>query len=187
METFLSILIGLGLSAACGFRVFIPFVVAGLAVRTGHLKFAEGFAWMGTDAALIAFGVAAAVEVAAYYIPWLDHALDLVATPAAMVAGAILSASMVTDLGPFLRWTLPLIAGGMAAGTVQGATVAGRTLSTATTGGVGNPMVATMEWGGALAVSVLAIAMPVGLCLALIAGSAYAWKLWQSSKRARVA
>jgi hypothetical protein len=93
---------------------------------------------------------------------------------------------MVTDLSPFLRWTLALIAGGMAAGSVQGATVAGRALSLATTGGLANPVVATMEWGGALAVSVLAIALPVGLCLMLAAGGVYALKVWQAAKRARM-
>ena len=186
METMLSLLIGLGLSAACGFRVFVPFVVAGIAVRTGHLHLSEGFSWMGSDAALLAFSVAAIVEIAAYYIPWLDHVLDVVATPAAVVAGTILSASMVTDLSPFLRWTLALIAGGMAAGSVQGATVAARALSLGTTGGLANPVLATVEWGGALTMSVLAIALPVGLCLMLIVSGVYAWKTWQATKRAKM-
>ena len=185
METLLSLLIGVGLSAACGLRVFIPFVVMGVAVRSGHLHLAQGFTWIGSDAALIAFSAAAVMEVAAFYIPWLDHALDVVATPAALIAGTILTASMVTDLSPFLRWTLAVIAGGTAAGSVQGLTVAGRTLSLATTGGLANPLVATAELGGSLAVSILAIAMPVLTILALIAGGVYAWKLWLARKRVR--
>lgn len=185
METFLSVLIGLGLSAACGFRVFVPFVVAGVAVRAGHLQLAPGFGWMGGDAALIAFSVAAVVEIAAYYIPWLDHILDMAATPAAIIAGVLLSASTMTGMSPFLHWTLALIAGGLAAGTVQGVTVAGRTASLATTGGLANPIVASTEWGGALAVSALAITLPVVLWFLAIVGCVYAWKHWRNTKRAR--
>ena len=185
METFLSILIGLGLSAACGFRVFVPYVVAGFAVRAGHLQMAPGFGWMGSDAALIAFSVAALVEIAAYYIPWLDHILDIAATPAAIVAGVILSASTITGMSPFLHWTLALIAGGIAAGTVQGATVAGRTASLVTTGGLANPILASTEWSGALAVSALAVTLPVVLWFLAIVGGVYAWKHWQNKKRTR--
>lgn len=183
MDTFLSILIGIGLSAACGFRVFVPFVVAGVAVRAGHLQMAPGFGWMGSDAALIAFSVAAVIEIAAYYIPWLDHLLDMAATPLAIVAGVLLSASTMTGMSPFLHWTLALIAGGIAAGTVQGATVAGRTASLATTGGVANPIMATAEWGGALAVSALAVTLPIVFCLLAIIGGVYAYKYWRNSKR----
>ena len=80
MEMFLSILIGLGLSAACGFRVFIPLLVMSLASRSdvGHLTLGDGFAWIGSDAALIAFGAATVLEIAGYYIPWVDNLLDAV-------------------------------------------------------------------------------------------------------------
>ena len=73
METALSVLVGLGLSAACGFRVFVPLLVVSIAARSGHLSLATGFDWMGSDAALIAFGVATVLEIAGYYVPWVDH------------------------------------------------------------------------------------------------------------------
>ena len=37
MNTLLSVLLGIGLSAACGFRIFVPFLLVGIAARTGRL------------------------------------------------------------------------------------------------------------------------------------------------------
>lgn len=169
METLLSICVGIGLSAACGFRVFVPLLVMNIATLSGHLTLAHGFEWIGSYPALVAFSVATCLEIAGYYIPWVDHLLDTIATPAAIIAGTIVTASMVTDVSPFLKWTLAVIAGGGAAGLVQGTTVLARGASTLTTGGLGNPLVATLELGGASATSLLAIVAPV-LALVLIFG-----------------
>jgi hypothetical protein len=178
MDTVLSVMVGLGLSAACGFRVFVPLLVAGIAARTGHLQLAAGFQWMGSDIALIALGLATALEIGGYYIPWLDHALDTLASPAAIVAGTLITASVITDMDPFLRWTLALIAGGGIAGLVQGGTVATRVVSTASTAGFANPLVATGELGGAFGASLLSLAAPVvmaALLLLCAAGFAVWW------------
>ncbi len=161
--TVLSILVGIGLSAACGFRVFVPLLVMNLAALSGHLHLAQGFQWIGSYPATIAFSVATVLEVLGYYIPWVDHLLDTLATPAAVVAGTIVTASMVTGMSPFLKWTLAVIAGGGAAGLVQGTTVVTRGASTAATGGLGNPVVATLEFGGALITSFLALLAPVAV------------------------
>jgi len=169
METLLAVCAGLGLSAACGFRVFVPMLVMSIALHAGHLHVAPGFAWMGTTPALIAFSTATALEVGGYYIPWVDHLLDTIATPAAIVAGTIVTASMITDVSPFLRWTLAAVAGGGIAGAVQGTTVLARALSTATTGGLGNPIFATLELGGAGIASIGAIVAPV-IALLLVVG-----------------
>jgi len=84
METLFSVSAGVGLSAACGFRVFVPLLVMSIASLSGHLPLAHGFEWIGTYPALVSFAVATCVEVLGYYIPWVDHALDTIATPAAM-------------------------------------------------------------------------------------------------------
>ncbi len=169
METLLAICIGIGLSAACGFRVFVPLLVMNIAALSGHLALAHGFEWIGSYPALVAFSAATGLEVAGYYIPWVDHLLDTIATPAAIIAGTVVTASMVTHLSPFLRWTLAVIAGGGAAGMVQGTTVLTRGASTVTTAGLGNPMVATLELIGAVGLSILAIVAPV-LAVLLLAG-----------------
>src|SRR6185503_12680871 len=119
METVLSICVGIGLSAACGFRIFVPLLALSIAALSGHVHLSSGFAWIGTTPALIALSVATALEIAAYYVPWLDHALDTIATPAAVIAGTMTTAALVTDVSPFLKWTLAIIAGGGAAGLVQ--------------------------------------------------------------------
>jgi|ERR1051325_1246862 hypothetical protein len=161
METVLCVCLGIGLSAACGFRVFVPMLVMSIAALSGHLHLAPGFTWIGSYPALITFSVATALEVGGYFIPWLDHLLDTMATPAAIVAGTVATAAIVTDMSPMMKWSLAIIAGGGAAGIVQGATVVARGISTGTTGGLGNPIFATIELGGSIFISVMTILVPV--------------------------
>jgi hypothetical protein len=180
MEMALSICMGIGLSAACGFRVFVPLLITSIAAYSGHLHLAPSFQWLGSPAALTTFGVATALEIGAYYIPWLDHLLDTMATPAAIVAGTIVTASMVTGMSPYLKWTLAIIAGGGAAATVQATTVLARGVSLIGTGGLGNPIVATMELGGSVATSILALIAPFfALSLALIVIGCLLYRLYR--------
>jgi hypothetical protein len=167
LEPFLAIAIGLGLAAAAGFRVFVPLLAASAAAHTGHLTLAPGFEWIGSMPALVAFGSATLLEVGAYYIPWLDHALDSVATPAAVAAGVVASASVLTDLPPLLKWTVALLGGGGVAGLTQGATVLLRLKSGLLTGGFGNALVATVELLGAAGTVILALTLPL-LALVLV-------------------
>src|SRR5207302_9281297 len=104
METLLSICVGIGLSAACGFRVFVPLLALSIASLSGHLPLAHGFEWIGSYPALLALSVATCVEILGYYIPWLDHVLDAIASPAAVLAGTLITAATVTDIGPFGKW-----------------------------------------------------------------------------------
>ncbi|MCD6050895.1 MAG: hypothetical protein K0Q55_2298, partial [Verrucomicrobia bacterium] len=167
METLLSICLGIGLSAACGFRVFIPMLIVSIAANAGHLTLAKGFEWLASDAAVVSFGLATVLEIGAYYIPWLDNLLDSIASPSAVVAGTIITASVMTDMSPFMRWTLAVIAGGGVAAAVQGTTVLARATSTALTGGLANPILATIELGGSGIVSLMAFFVPL-LTLAII-------------------
>lgn len=161
MDTLLSVCLGIGLAAACGFRIFVPFLLMNLAARAGYLSVAGGFEWIGSTPALILFAVATGLEIAAYYVPWLDNALDTVAGPLAVVAGVVMMASSVTGMNPMLKWTLALIAGGGAAGLVAGLTGAARGASSLTTGGAANFLVASFEAVGSVAMSVLAMALPL--------------------------
>lgn len=185
METVLSICIGLGLSAACGFRLFVPPLVMSLAARGGYLELTDGFAWLGSTPALIAFSVATALEIGAYYVPWLDNLLDTIASPAAVVAGILATASVVTGMDPFLKWSLALIAGGSVAGTVQVLTSGARGLSTLTTAGLGNPLLATSEAGGAVGLALLAVFAPVLAFLAVVV--VLGWTISRARKRSPVA
>ncbi len=95
----LSIVLGVVLAASTGFRVFLPMLIAGGAAYAGYLPLGESFSWLATPAALIMLGVAALVEIVAYYIPGLDNLLDTLAAPAALVAGTVLSAAVMTGPG----------------------------------------------------------------------------------------
>jgi len=161
METLLSIFIGISLSAAAGFRVFVPLLVMSIAAHTGYLEPASGFEWVGTTPALVAFSIATLVEILAYYIPFVDNLLDAIATPLAVIAGVILTASTITGLHPFLSWTLAIIAGGGIAAVFQSITGLTRLASTTSTAGLGNPVVSTVELGGATLLSLIAVLLPV--------------------------
>lgn len=161
MDVLLSILAGVGLAAATGFRVFIPPLVVSVAARTGFLSLGPGLEWMASDVALVAFAVAASLEVGAYFVPWLDNLLDTLTTPTALVAGILLAGSVVVDLTPWLRWTVAVLAGGGAAATFQGLTAGGRQISSWTTVGLANPLLAAGELVASLLLSVLAVLAPV--------------------------
>ncbi len=169
VETVTSIFAGVGLAAACGFRVFVPLLVLSIASTLGAIPLAHDFAWIATTPALIALATATVMEIAAYYVPWLDHALDVIATPAAILAGVIATAAVLPDVGPTLRWALAIVGGGGAAGAVQGATVLLRLKSGVTTGGVANPLVSTGETASSTVTSVLAVVVPILAFLLVLA------------------
>lgn len=173
MDAAIGALAGLALSAAAGFRVFVPLLLTGLAARLGYLELTTDMAWLGSDAALVALATATLVEVGAYYVPWLDNLLDVVATPVAIVAGVIAWAAVTPELSPLLRWTLAVVAGGGAAGLVQAGTTLARLKSSAFTAGLGNVVVASGELLGSLVLSVLAVLVPLvaaaGVVLVLVA------------------
>jgi hypothetical protein len=170
MTAVTSVALGIGLAAACGFRVFAPLLGLSLAHRAGlDLPLADGFGWVQTDTALILLVVATVLEVLAYFVPFIDNALDTVATPAAMAAGVGASASVLADFSPVMQWGLAAVAGGGAAGLVQGGTVAARGASSASTGGLGNFLVAGGEALLSVFTTVLALFAPV-IALVVVAG-----------------
>jgi len=177
MEWILSLMLGLGLAAAVGFRIFVPFLLVSLAAHTGHLQLAEGFGWIGTTPALVMFGAATFLEIAAYAIPWLDNLLDVVAGPLAVICGAVLMASTVFELDPFIKWPLVIIAGGGTAGVLKAANAGLRLTSSATTAGLGNPAVTVVETSSAAVMASLAIFLPVVAFLLLL------WLLIYSVRR----
>lgn len=160
-ESVFGILIGVGLSAAAGFRVFIPLLGLSIAGYFQWLPLGEGFAWIASWQALVAFSVAALLEVGAYYMPWLDHALDMILAPAAAIAGTILTASTVGDVSPFLKWSLAIVAGGGVSSLVHLGTAGIRAAVSLPTGGLANPVVSSGEGLSALILTVLAVFIPV--------------------------
>jgi hypothetical protein len=172
MNELIAIFAGVGLAAACGFRVFVPLFIASLAANqgldaVGGVNFQDmigaDFEWLGNDWVTLVLGVATVLEIGSYYIPWLDNALDTIATPAAVVAGTFISGAMLPEFmgDESFKWIVAAIMGGGTAGVVQGASVITRGASTATTGGIGNPAVSTAELGGSILTAGLAVLIPI--------------------------
>lgn len=184
MNEFVAIFAGVGLAAACGFRVFVPLFIASLAANQGidgiggmdfQALLGANFDWLGSTPVTVALGVATVLEIGSYYIPWLDNALDTVATPAAVVAGTFISGAMLPAFmgDDAMKWIVAAIMGGGSAGVVQGATVITRGASTASTGGVGNPAVSTGELGGSVLTAGLAVLIPILAGILVIAMLAF--------------
>jgi hypothetical protein len=171
MDAVFPVLVGIGLAASCGFRVFVPFLVTSAAALGGYLDVAQNFDWLGTWPALSAFAVATLVEILAYYVPWLDNLLDTLTSPLAVIAGMLLFAASVTNIDPFLKWTLAIIAGGGSAALVQGGTVLTRIASTTTTGGLANFGVATAESLASVFFSLISIIVPIASVVLVLAAA----------------
>jgi hypothetical protein len=180
MELATNLALGIGLSAACGFRVFAPLLVLSIAGVTGQFTPAPELAWLASPAALILLGTATVVEIVAYYVPGADNLLDTIASPAALVAGVLASASVLGDFPPYLQWVLAAVAGGGAAGLVQAGTVLLRGTSSVTTGGAGNFIVATIENVLSLVTAILALIMPL---IVLAVGLALGITMWRYLRR----
>jgi hypothetical protein len=163
LDLLFSVALGIGLAAATGFRVFIPLLVAGLAARAGWLPLTDSFVWLQSTPALVAFGTAAVLETLAFYIPGLDHLLDVLAGPLAVIAGILASVSVMVDVPPEIRWPIAVIAGGGIAALTKGTSAVIRAKTAALTGGLGNPVVSSVETAGAATVSIVAIVAPL-LC-----------------------
>jgi hypothetical protein len=168
-ETVISIFLGIGLAASTGFRVFLPLFALSLASYFGIWDLNESWSWIGSLAAVVTLGIATLAEIFAYFIPWIDNALDSLAIPLAAIAGTAVMVSTIADLDPVVTWSLAIIAGGGTATAIKGANAAGRLTSTATTGGIANPVVSTVETGTAVAVSTASIFAPIlGVILVII-------------------
>ncbi|MDN5626778.1 MAG: DUF4126 domain-containing protein [Weeksellaceae bacterium] len=186
----ISACIGIGLAAASGFRVFLPFFFVSLASYLGWIPVSDNFEWLSGLPALITTGVATVIEILAYYIPFVDNILDTIAIPLATIAGSVLFASQFIELGTFSQWALALIAGGGTAATIASGFAGTRAASSATTAGIGNNVVATTETAGAGVMSALSLFLPViAFLLAivlLIAVIIFGRKIWRKMTAKRV-
>lgn len=201
MEIFTALCAGLGMAAACGLRVFLPLFVAAIAVRMGGVQVGPSFQWMGSNASIALFGIAAVVEIVGFLIPWVDHALDLLAVPLAAVAGAIMMTGQLQVAGPVLdgaaapllhpglAWSLGIVVGAGAASGVEAASIAGRLSSSVLTIGWLNPIYGMVETALALVVTLAAVWVPVlvgGTVMLLVPVLLFAlWRIlaWRRQQR----
>ncbi len=165
----LSVVTGLALAAAAGFRAFVPLLAAGLAIHFGYVEPARGFDWLGEPIVLVALSVATAAEIAAYYVPGVDHVLDLVGAPVTVAVGIVAAASVMVGLPDWLRWLMAIGGGGAVATAGHALNAFGRAKTGAASGGLGNPLYSTAELGGSVLFAALALLVPVIALVAIVA------------------
>lgn len=161
LEFFLSICLGIGLAASVGFRVFLPLLVLSIAAYYNVIPLQDNWLWIGHSTTIVTLAVATVFEILAYYIPFFDNLLDTISVPLAAVAGTCVMFATMADVDPLLMWVLAIIAGGGTAGFISGTTSATRAASSATTGGIANPVVSTVETIGATTLSLTALIFPL--------------------------
>jgi hypothetical protein len=176
IDVLIEFLLAISLSAASGFRIFVPFLIMSGSAVLGHVDLPTQFDWVETPQALGLFAIALILEMIGYSIPWFDHVLDIVATPIAMLAGTLLTGTIAPDMEPLVKWSLAIAAGGGTAGLTKILTNLLRGTSTALSGGLTNPLYALLEVAIAIALSALAIAAPIAagvVVVGLIGFAAY--------------
>lgn len=161
ISTIVSVFLGIALAASVGFRIFVPFFVLSLAAHFQIIPLNENWQWVSSEIAMITLGIATIVEIGAYLIPWVDNILDTIAIPLAAIAGTAIMLSTVSDFDPFFTWILAIIAGGGTATAIKSSTSTTRLASTATTAGIANPIISTIETGTSVLLSIMAVFIPV--------------------------
>jgi len=168
-DTLIELMLAISLSAAAGFRVFVPLLALSAASVLGHVDLPTNFDWIENPQALGLFAIACVLEIIGYSIPWMDHLLDILATPAAIITGTIVAASVAPEMDPLVKWTLALAAGGGTAGLTKGLMNILRATSTAVSGGLTNPIFSALELAIAAVLSALAITVPA-IAAAVVVG-----------------
>jgi len=191
MDILSSIIAGFGLSAPAGLNAWIPLLASGLAHRFQlfNFKLNAPFDMLADTWVLVALGILLFIEIFADKIPAIDTVNDMIHTVIRPAAGGILFAGhsgVVGSIDP----TVAFILGLAAAGSVHAVKATSRPIITATTGGIGNPIVSMLEDIVAVTATVLAIVAPVvaAVMMALILLVAFyvVWR-WRSRRRRRKA
>jgi hypothetical protein len=173
--------LGLGIAAATGLRTFLPITMLAFAAHFGLFgtTLNPHIAWLGSTPFLVGLSVATIAELAADKIPGVDHVLSLVGTVTRPLAAWVAAGAVFTHLDPATAALAGLIVGVPMALTVHGAQTATRVVSSATTLGMGNPVVSLMEDAASALLAGLAIAAPI---LAAVLAAALVFGLWRLTR-----
>jgi len=177
-----AVLTGIGLAGAAGLNAYIPLMVVGVLIHTGHLSVGGPFDALGQTPILIVLAVFLAVEFFADKIPGVDSINDVIATVIRPAAGAFLAAGSLGTLTHLPPW-VGVAAGIITAGTVHGVKAASRPVINIGTAGVGGPTVSVVEDVMALLASVLAIIAPIFLAVVVLIGVFVGAGWWRNRRR----
>ncbi|MFE3025258.1 DUF4126 domain-containing protein [Nocardia tengchongensis] len=181
-----------GLSGAAGLNAWLPLLVVGIADRAGWIDLGSSYGWLSSTPALVVIGLIFLIDLVGDKIPAVDSVLHGIGTLVAPVSGAILFTAE-SSLSSHLSPAVAAVLGAVTAGSVHAGRTVARPFVTGTTAGVGNPVVSTAEDGTSLALTVLALALPVVafiailLLLILLGWLAFRTRRWLRTRRARKA
>ncbi len=158
------------LSTSVGLRPFLTLALAALAIHFGYLHPVMRFDFLGSDGAAIVLGILALIEFFADKVPYVDHMVHVLHFAAKPIAAAVLVGSIIPDGStPDLATTGLMALGAANALGVHGGVAALRGASTATTGGLGNPVLSLIEDVIAVVGVVIAFVAPfLGAALAVV-------------------
>ena len=187
MDRMLEALTGSGLAAAAGLNAYIPLVAVGLLARyTDWIELPAEWQWLQSGWALIILTVLLVVELVADKVPVVDHINDVLGTvvrPAAggLAFGATSDASTVAISDPSTgepTW-IPLLAGAVIALIVHGLKVGVRALANMATVGTAAPVLSTGEDVTSVAMTLVAIVLPVLVLLGFVGMLLTVWWFWR--------
>jgi hypothetical protein len=181
------LLTGLGLAMPAGLNAWIPLLAVALADRyTGLIQLAAPYDVISSPIAIAVIAVLLGIELLADKIPIVDHVNDLIQSAIRPAAGAILlmaSTESVASINPIVAMILGLLV----AGGIHSTKTTFRPVVTATTGGVGNPIVSAVEDGAAIAMTVIALVAPILIAVVLIAVVTLVVMMFRRRRRRRLA
>ena len=188
MDTWLlAVLLGLGLAAATGLRTFLPLLMLSAAVHFELFGIVVGdsMQWVGSTAALTALAIATVAEVLADLIPLVDNALSLAGTVTRPIAGALVAWAAFSNLDPTWAAISGIVVGAPTALAVSTAQTGTRAVSTATTAGVGNPVLSVIDSTVSFVTSLIALVLPLLVIPLLILFGWLGFKGYGRMRRAR--
>lgn len=190
MQWIYAALLGLSLAASTGLNTFLPLLMLAGAAHFGFVDSAKvlngNFAWIASGGALAALAVATAVEVVGDKIPAVDHALDVFGTVARPVVGSFAAASVFTQADPAMAALAGLAIGAPTALGFHAAKAGTRVASSATTMGLGNPLLSLLEDVTAAIMVCVGLMAPWLVPLLLLAVFFVMWRLLKKVRSGRL-
>lgn len=186
LELVASLGLAVTLAASAGLRAWLPLLVTGGLARAGLVQVGESFQLLSSTPVLIALGVATVIEIVGDKVPAVDHALDVVSTFTRPLAGVLVSASVMWQVSdPMVALGVGLLVGAPAAAVPHALKSGARLASTATTGGLANPVVSVVEDGVSIGMVILAIVVPILAGFAVLVLGIVAFRAWRRRRLAR--
>jgi hypothetical protein len=185
----LASLTGLGLSAAAGLNAYIPLLLVGVLARfTDVITLPEPYRWIQSGWALGVVSVLLVAELVLDKVPVVDHVNDAVQTLVRPTVGGVIfaatTAAAEADASPWMQdhpWVGVLL-GVAVAGVVHATKATARPVVNATTVGTATPLVSAAEDAASLAMSLVAVFLPVLVVVVLLL---VAWAAWGLVRRVR--